>query len=275
MKEVKVNKKKSFLIPEDATSVQISHEWGDVVAMATGLVPGEFFEFTPDSIGAHHFIWKDGSSVVKTEYYNIYMPIITASEFFSAYPEHEAEDDKFPNYERRVRSIVEMYTGQKFGPYINKTIRLQGEGGNTLELPVVVRALYSVSDTYDSDFTDYVEIAPGTSYFLQNRHAYRYYNDIKSDISVEHNHDFFTHRLDFAITGDFGWPYVPADVSEAAGILLGDEYTNAGDLRKHGFNEAQLGDFSYKLNADQWGTTGNTQVDLMLAPYVQINLGLV
>lgn len=275
MKEIQVNKQKAFLIPEGATAVQISHEWGDVVAMATGLVEGEYFNFTPDSIGALHIIWKDGTSIVKTEYYNVYMPLISAVDFFTAYPEHENEDDKFVNYERRVRSIVEMYTGQKFGPYVNKTIKLQGEGGQTLELGLRVRNLYAVSDSYGSDFTDYVEVAPGTSYFLQHRHAYRYYNNIKADVSAEYNRDFFTHRLDFAITGDFGWPYVPADVSEAAAILLADEYTNAGDLRKHGFNEAQLGDFSYKLNADQWGTTGNTQVDLMLAPYVQINLGLV
>jgi hypothetical protein len=275
MKEIEVNKTRNLVVPEDATAVQIVHEWGDVVATTTGLTEGNNYSFTPDSIGAHSVIWKAGATVIKTDYYNVYMPLITATEFFASYPDHELDDEKFPMYERRARAIIETFTGQKFGPYENKTIRIQGEDGHTLEIPYRVRNLSSLSDVYGADFTDYVEVAPGTNYFLQRRHAYRHYADIKADISVENNTNFFTHRLDFVITGDFGWPYVPADVSEAAAILIDDEFTNAGDLRKHGFNEAQLGDFSYKLNADQWGTTGNTQVDLMLAPYVQINLGLI
>ena len=201
--------------------------------------------------------------------------MVTSSAFFTDNPDVESLEDKFPQYERRVRAIIETFTGQKFGPYVNKTIRLQGDDGETLELPVRVRTLVSLTDTYAADLTDYVEVAPGTGFFLQRKHTFRYYYDIKTDVGSERTQDFFTRRLDFNVAGDFGWPYVPPDVSEAASILLYDEFTDANDLRQHGFNEAQLGDFSYKLNADQWGTTGNTQADLILSPYVQMNLGLI
>lgn len=275
MQEIEVNKTKALTVPAGVNAIQIVHEWGDIVASATGLTPAATYNFLPDSIGAHHIIWKNVATQVSSVYYNVFAPLLTSSDFFNDNPELEDLDSKFTKMERRVRYIVEMYTGQKFGPYINKTLKVAGDDGESLELPVRIRKLSSLTDTYSTDFTDYAEVAPGSEFFLQRKHTFRYYSNIKSDVGTERTQNFFTHSLDFNVAGDFGWPYVPPDVSEAASILMVDELTDANELRKHGFLEAQLGDFQYKLNADLWGTTGNSQADLILSPYVVINLGLI
>src|SRR5690606_27599112 len=81
----------------------------------------------------------------------------------------------------------------------------------------------------------------------------------------------------FLVKGVFGWEYVPVEVSDAASILMADVMgsDDVVEMRRRGVFEAQIGDFSFRLNADQWGTTGNTMADNLLAEYVHVGLGLV
>lgn len=276
MLDIEVNKTKNLTVPAGATSVHISHAWGDEVADTTGLTPGDTYAFTPNSIEVHKVVWRDGTTIVKTDFYNVIMPTITSLEFFSEFSELDSEEEKFAGVERRVRHIIEVFTGQKFGPYIDKTLSLQGDGGDTLELPVRIISYSLLTDQFGEDLTDYTEIAAGEPYFIQYRDRFRrpFYQDYKRDLSTERRkQDFFTDKLDFSITGNFGWEYVPAAITDAAKLLIADDFNGSNDLRRNGINEAQLGDFSYKLNADQWGTTGNTQADMLLADFTIMRFG--
>lgn len=271
MKEIVVNKTKSFTVPAGATSVTITHEWGEVEATATGLTPGDAYLFTPNSLGVYKVAWNTG-----TDFYESALPLVSSSDFFAEHEDLELEDERFVATERAVRKLIETITGQKFGPYSGKTLRLQGDGGDTLEIPVRIRSVDLVTDQWEDDLTDVIEIAAGEPFFLQYKDRFRapFYQDYKRDLSVERRkQDFFTDKLDFSITGDFGWEWVPSEVVEAAKLLIVDTLNGSNDLRERGINEAQLGDFSYKLNADQWGTTGNTRADVLLSNYVIMRFG--
>lgn len=276
MNEIVVNKTKILTVPDTATKIKIIHEWGDTVIPATTVT--DTYNFIPDSIGVHKVIWSDNSATIRTDYYSVALPVISDGEFFDDYPQLEAtKSDLFTSTERRVRSVIQNYTSQMFGPFISKTLDLTGDGGDSLELPYRITNLSGVTDSFGSDYLDLVEIAPSggaSEWFLQYKHSFYRYRDIKRDISTEPG-DFFSCGMTFSITGDFGWEYVPTEVTDAAKLLIADEFTGATDLRQHGVFEAQLGDFSYKLNADQWGTTGNTQADNLLSSYVIMRIGMV
>lgn len=278
MKEIVVNKDKILVVPAGVDGISVVHEMGSTEATATGLIAGGSYTFKPTSIGVHKVIWKNGATTVSTDFYSSVLPLVTSTEFFTDFPSLELEDERFAASEKATRSLIETVTGQKFGPYVGKTIKIQGDGGDTLEVPLRIRSLTSVTDQYAEILTDRVEIAAGEPYFLQYIDRYRapFYQDYKRDLSIERRkQDFFTEKLDFVITGDFGWEYVPTAVAEAAKLLIADNLSGRNDLREGGINEAQLGDFSYKLNADQWGTTGNTRADILLSDYVIMRIGNV
>jgi hypothetical protein len=269
MKELKVNITTTITVPIGATTLSITHEWGDIIA--TNVAVSGTYAFTPTSIGVHKFVWSTG----QTDFYEIVLPMATSVDFFTDYPDLETTGgDAFVATERRVRKVIEKFTGQKFGPYVGKSQEIQGDGGDTLALPVRCTALTSVQTVFGDTLTDVVELGGDSDWYVRYKATlHAPYRDIKRDIYWR-GHDFFKKNMFYVVTGNWGWEYVPNDVVEASKLLLADGFGDLNDLRKHGINRAQLGDFEYYLNADQWGTTGNTEADLLLSPYVILNLGL-
>lgn len=285
MQEIKVSTSKTYIVPTDAVSLTITHEWGDVIVDAAVVVPASTYSFTPDSIGVHEFKWRDAAdSVVSTEHYSCYMPVVTSSEFFNENELLEAYSDDFAKIERLVRLMIQNYTGQRFGPYVGKTMVVEGDGGDSLELPVRIVALTGVLNNFGDDITELVQISPGSPDLLikNSRFAGAYYHylndgyDVKRDIFWDRM-NLFSRKYIFTVSGDWGWAYVPQEVSEAAKLLvqefLGED--DIAEMRRKGVFETQLGDFSLRLNADQWGSTGNTAADNLLGAYVNMGIGLI
>lgn len=270
MKEISVGVGKSLNVPAGANSVTVVHEWGDVVDSAN---VGSTYTFTPDSIGVHKIVWSNGS----TEFYQAVVPLISSSDFTDEYPEFAGATDVFAKIERHIRGIVQNYTGQKFGPYVNKTLEIQGDGGDSLALPVRVVALNSVETSYGVDLTDLVRVNPNEPSLLIRSPSFSGspYYEVKRDLW--RTSEVFDSEDIFLVKGVFGWEYVPVEVSDAASILMADVMgsDDVVEMRRRGVFEAQIGDFSFRLNADQWGTTGNTMADNLLAEYVNVGLGLV
>lgn len=281
MQEIKLNKAKTYTVPDGANKLQIVHEWGDTVLADTTVSTD--YTFTPNSIGVHKFVWKNGTTVVSTVHYECIANLLTATEFFTDYPSLEVSgEDSFNALERRVRRLIQNFTQQKFGPYYNKTQTMEGQGGDSLELRYRLIRLIGVTDEVGTDYTEFSERSPNSEYFIQKkteslggRYGRLYWDeDIKRDLTRD-MYNQFSARHNFTIVGDWGWEYVPQDVTEAAMLLISDEMSGVLDLRKHGFTEGQLGDFSYRLAAEGTTTTGNTQADALLAPYILMNIGLV
>jgi hypothetical protein len=276
MKELVVGKPASLLVPDGATDLVITHEWGDVVLPSTAV--SETYTFTPDSIGVYKIEWQAGGSTIKTDFRHGYVPLISAVDFFADYPDLEAFEEYFPMFERIVRGIIQNYTGQQFGPYVNKSLEIQGDGGDALALPVRVVALTSVGNSYGDDISELLAVSVNEPSHIigSSRFSGSAYYEPKRDI-WQPSHNLFSVDQNYTLTGTFGWEYVPIEVSDAAALLISDIMgsDDVAEMRRKGVFEAQIGDFSYRTNADQWGTTGNTMADNLLAGYTTIGFGLI
>jgi hypothetical protein len=278
MDEIYVNTAKNFTAPQTATTLTIIHELGDTVLSAAAVSSGSV-TYTPLSIGTHKLLWKNGSTLVSTEFYSVIQPLVTDLQFFNDYESlEETYGDSFRQTERKVRLVIEKFVNQKFGPLLSKTVDVQGTGGSNLELPYRLLSLTSVQDQWGEELTEYVRVGGGTSWFLEYNSSLNMYMDIKKDVSLE-PYNFFRSNVTYSIEGDFGWEYVPVDVSEAAKLLISDNFNGTSDLVKQGFRSAQLGDFAYSTAigkmGEQWATTGNSDADLLLSEYVVMGIGLV
>ena len=281
MKEIQVSKATILIAPDNAASIKVYHEWQNELVASYTLGVGETsYSFTPDSIGVYKAVWSDsGASEIQKDFYASYVPVVSSSEFFANYEDLEDFDDLYVSAERTVRYIIENYTGQRFGPYVDKSLVVQGDGGDSLVLPLRIMALTSVVDSWGEDVTDFMMIGPNHDEIIQYQPEFRpggWDFDTKRDI-FSYGSEIFSHRKDFTITGDFGWEYVPPEVTQAAMLLVQDALggTEVAELRKQGVIEAQLGDFRVKLNADQWGTTGNVQADSLLGRFINYGIELI
>jgi hypothetical protein len=268
MLDIEVGVEYTFDAPLGATGVTVTHSWGDTV-------PATLSSFTPDSIDVYKIVWSTG----ETEFVSGYVPLCDKVGVLDRYPElDDISDTEFLSIERTIRHIIQNYCGQKFGPYMDKSLVVQGDGGDSLVMPVRVSSLTSVHTSYGDDVTEFIEVSPGINSILQKKPPYRNVSihDTKKDVTYR-KFELFTVEQNFTVRGNFGWEYVPSEVEDAAMMLI---YEIAGDdeitqLRAKGINEIQLGDFKAKINADQWGTTGSAAVDNILASFVDFNVGLV
>lgn len=267
MLEVKVNEQISFDPPLGSSDgIRVTHEWGKTVDIVG-------YDWTPDSIGVHKIVFMYQGEVVTAPIFRaVYLPLITYEEF----NDNTIDESLFDEFESLIRHTVQNYCGQKFGPYVGQTIEIQGDGGDALELPAPALALTSVEDSFGTDLTQFVDIAPGANGFLLRKAIYGVTNffDAKADITFRMS-DLFKETQSYVVTGDFGWEYVPQEVQLAANILIKDVMSEASEMIQQGIVEQHLGDFKIKYNADRWGSTGNGRADNLLAGYVNFGIGLI
>lgn len=271
MQEVVVSTLVEFdaIVPEPDVLV-VSHEWGNVEEFEN------VYEWTPKSIGVHKLVWKANDSVVATEFRDVFMPIVTESELDSLFPSLSLSTEEYTIVERAIRHKIQNYCGQKFGPYVDEVLEVQGTDGDALSLPVAVLSLDSLEDSFGSDITDYVMVSPGISSIISTKPGYApAFKTTKADLSFVMKNIFRSEQT-YIIEGSFGWEYVPNEVVEAAAVLINDVFTDdtSGQIKK-GIVETQLADFKLKFNADRWGSTGNADADNLLSAYANFGIGMV
>lgn len=274
MKEYRINVEQTFDVPAGATNLTITHEWGSV--LVDNVAVSGTYDFTADSIGVHKFAWID-ATIPQTDFYSFITKVISPSEFFIDNEDLEDFDEDFDEVERLIRHIIQNYTGQRFGPYVDKSMELNGDGGDSIYLPVRLTSLSGVVNNFGDDITDLCEISPNDPTFIQRspRFTGGHIYEVKRDI-MWNSFELFNERNAFTITGNWGWEYVPSEVVEAAKLLIiqGIDGDDIQDMRSRGVFRTELGDFKLFLNQDQWGSTGNNRADTLLSAYVQFGIGL-
>ena len=258
--------------------VSLFYEWGDLVQSEeyAGYTSfGKFYHvFSKDQLnacGVHRIHWRyiiNNIEYTKDVYVNVYQPYISASEFFSNHPELEERfGDSFDNYEKTIKKLIDTYCGQKFENYSNKTLSFDGQESRTLYLSIPLRTLtkFVIYDnppnvpTTETDFTPYVEIASETNRAVRMKNP-------KAKISKE---------AYVKILGDWGWEFVPQNISLAADILIMDRMNDDSNYRLHGVQMVHMDQYRLTMFDGYQGSTGNLDADVLLMDYTIYTLGWV
>lgn len=261
--------------------VTISHEWGDIVlaeTLATRVSTANYsYTMTVNdtkSAGIHKIHWRyiiSGVTYTKDVYVNIYQPYMLASDFFNNNPDLEDDfSDSFDVTERKVRDIINTFCGQTFDPYFQKTISVDGTDRNTLYMPMRLQKVTSITlleapqenDPFNEvdDYTTSIGLVPQSNYFLRFLDRTTTFGD----------------EATFTIFGDWGWPWVPTNISEASELLIVDHFNDDSTIRQHGITEVKYDTRSgYVFSDTIFESTGNTDADVLLLDYTMFLIEMI
>lgn len=259
------------------SGVQVSVE-----KLATRDSAGEYsYEFDETDLasgGQHKIKWHyfvSGTSVIKDVFVTVYQQYIDKATFFDAYPELEDEfDDFFDATERKVRKIIEGHCGQSFDLFPAKTLIFEGSGRNTLHLITRLEDFTTVTlkDDY-SDITNLVEFDPYSKFYLKLTGSTA--APLPASKSLSTSKANWGAGSDFEILGDWGWAHVPENITQAAAILVADQFNDDSQYTKHGVIDASMDTHRMKWDSVILGTTGNQDADVLLMDYTMFIIGQI
>lgn len=298
MDEVKINTSKTLTLtlPSDPDSnvvnVSLYHEFGDLVngpvqATRTGagayqIVYGSDAAgiFVLNSSGKYRADFSyliSGTSYKKSQYFNVSTPYVSSAEFFTQYPELQASNSaRFDAVEKRVRAIIDTYCGQSFEPYLTKTLSLNGNNSKTLHLPFPISTLTKVvMNKGESDETVVHDISINLKNLEKVRQPFNfestYFIRFKGNEITTSEGQFVDTRFkevnSYYITGDWGWPYIPTNVTEASKLLIADVMNDDSEYYRHRVTSVDLDTTSFTMKSNFYETTGNIEADVLLTDY--------
>ena len=260
----------------------VIHEWGDILvaeARATRVSTGEYtFSLSAAevrSFGKYKILWryiKTAVTYTSAQYVNVYSPYVSDGEFFDIYPELETEfADKFNSVERRVRSVIDTICGQSFQYYSNQSLTYEGTKSSNLYLTTRCCNILEVTQKTDIDITANVELAVESKYYMRLIQqlipiatAQQVFIQPKFEIGV-----FYTVR------GNWGWEYVPPNITDAAMLLIFDYLNDDTAYAKHGISQAKMDTYSMSFTDAAMSGSGNLEVDVLLMDYTMYTMGMI
>lgn len=306
MDDVKINTSKTLTLtlPSDPDSNNVSvvlyHEFGDVVQSATSATRSSEGVYTItfgqqasgiyvlNSAGKHRaeFTYSvSGNEYSQSQYFNVFTPYAEWSDFVFMYPEFSSNEIRFVEFEKRARNIINTFCGQSFDSYPNKSIILDGMNSLNLHLPVPISILRKVTINIDDSDEQVIHDYSDSSYnnIEKVRQPFNfessYYIRFKSSI-VQTNttrvmNKNFRNNSDYKIEGDFGWPYVPENVKQAAVLLIADMMNDDSEYRRHGIYEVDMDILKFRMRDSFYDSTGNIEADTLLMDYTMFIMDYV
>ncbi|QQV92400.1 head-to-tail adaptor [Streptomyces phage MeganTheeKilla] len=235
---------------------------------------------------------NDGSFVIKwkfnyleasqTETYqsstaiSVVTPYATIDEIRSAtgLDTETVSDSELIRVERRIRGVIDNYTGQSFGRYVGtkqsigsgdkelkvqeRLVRLDNITGPNIiysDVDVASPGLYSVRG--DGWYVGFSAPTPSGDYVFENV--------IRDPDSVYTRG--FRDNFVYNITGVWGWDDVPSQVKEAALILIEDELCPQAEYRDRYLKSISGDGWRYEYNPSAYYGTGSVIADQILAPF--------
>ena len=259
----------------------MSHEWGRVVIdhqLATRTAVGIYqYTFDIDHLccyGKHKVSWSyvhNGIDGERNTHFNMYSPYISENEFFDMYPELEIYSDKFDMMERRVRTVIDTVCGQNFQYLENQTLVYEGEGYKDLSLGYRCAHILSVTQKPNVDISSEIELAVESPRYLRRKEqlipvatAHQQYVQPK-----------FESKVFYAVTADWGWEYVPTNITDAAALLLADNLGEDNTYVKHGVENVKMDAYAMHFADYAMAGTGNLEADVLLMDYTIYTMGMI
>ena len=233
------------------------------------------------NLGAGHTVqWSyavNQQPVVKREQLLIVTPYISMSAL-QTNPELEGyETYALRAMERLVAGVIDVYTNQTFNREDDVSITVRGQDSDSLPLPKRLVHLDRVElMDYDQGITpypltDYVVLDPNDRWTLRRRVV----PDMPRKMTPTTRYRFFKYPAIYSVTGDWGWEFVPADVTRAATILVREYFCEDAKYRDKFIANIRAGDWrmEFKLTGDE--TTGSANADMLLTAYRNVGMAII
>ena len=233
----------------------------------------------------------NSSSTTQSTFYEILTPYTTVSDIVDYYNFGTNPSDlNYRNYdqiaqsEKIARTVIEGYTGQKFG----KRIGSQEVFGNGSDACFLTEPMTVLNKLYENDILVYDNTQdPVFNQFgfelmiTQTGKTIRIVNagwDVRYDNNIDPSilyYGRFRNNSRYKFEGVIGWNYVPANVKLAATILSGDYLANDAAWRIKYLKEVSLSEITFKMSAGAFNGTGNLLVDNMLDMYRNVGIVII
>ena len=211
-------------------------------------------------------------------YVEVVTPYVTVDEIRDALgtmpPMTDAE---LQRVERRIRGVIDNFTGQTFGKYTG-SYRIQSSGEEDLSLPA---RLISVTAVDGAPYTNVAGFdTRGDGWFLGAAPAAVYVNGQYTTNGVIYAPGYCATNLWkdnswYTITGDWGYEDVPTNVKEAALILIEDVICPDSEYRDRYIDGVKTADFQYTYTTNAFRGTGSVIADQLLEPYRRPSLAVI
>jgi hypothetical protein len=205
-------------------------------------------------------------------------PYATTEEILEAIPEASGfSTSELVRTERRIRGIIDGYTGQKFGRF-EGTRQVIGAGEQQLSLPDRLVSLTDISGSGILDVPDFYTVR-GDGYYVGVSNPtpdgdYVFENVIRDPDSMW-NGAGFKDNIVYTITGVWGYDVVPSDVKEAA-LLLIEEQLCPQSVYRDRYLKAISGDgWRYEFVGQAYEGTGSVLADQLLDPYRRLSMTVI
>jgi hypothetical protein len=228
-------------------------------------------------------IQKDYSS--KT-YVEVTTPYVTVEEIQAALgtlPATITPDDLI-RVERRIRGVIDNYTGQAFGYYTGKKA-VQSTGDEDLILPQRLISLSAVDGAYFTDVANFE--TRGDGWFLgratnadgTDRVWDTVLNEWRSKDPIcppgTLKRGLWKDNVVYTVTGEWGYEDVPFNVKEAALILIEDNLCPDSEYRDRYIDGVKTADYQYTYTPGAFRGTGSVIADQLLEPYRRSRLVVI
>jgi hypothetical protein len=294
MDEVKINTSKTLTLtlPSDpasnTVSVSLYHEFGDLVSGPTNatrvsagvytiaygqLSSGKYILNASGKHRADYVYTISGTEYTQSQYINVYTPYLTSDDFFTEYPELEEEfGAKFDTFAKKAKNIIDTYCGQSFEFYPDKTIYMNGNGYKTMRLPLPITTLSEVVQDEGED-NELVLLSATADSIEKIRQPFNFETTygirFKKVTLAEEIFLLGKFHPDsvYKINGDYGWPFVPDNIKQAAILLIADMMNNDNEYRNHNIYRVEMGPTRFYMKESFYDSTGNVEADMLLMDY--------
>lgn len=257
-----------------------------------------FYELTPE-ITSHprnlRISWRyslnagGGADRLGSQEVFVSVPYVELSRLKEIKELNEYSDQELMTMERLVSRVIDSYCGQSFGFEKEKTKTIVGAGSEYLILPERLWELDSITvlDDYERIVRDsqgnvveedisgrsvieYVVVDLDNPWRIRNR---RSYNHVSLDETRTKN--FFKNGSIYAVTGNWGYPFVPARVVEATAILVKTYFYDDAAYRDRYISDIRAGSWRMTFSATGDATTGSANADIILSSHRNINAAVL
>ncbi|NDB84179.1 MAG: hypothetical protein EB127_15905 [Alphaproteobacteria bacterium] len=255
------------------------------------------FQIGPDITSLNKIVraeWSysiDSSSVVQSTFHEILTPYATISDIIDYYNFGVQPSDlnyrpfeEIRNAERLARTVIDGYTGQKFG----KRTGWQEVFGNGSDACFMTEPMIQLDKMYENDIVVYDAISsPSVNQFgfelmiTQTGKTVRIVNagwDVRYDNNIDPSilyYGRFRNNSRYKFEGIIGWNYVPANVKLSTILLAGDYLANDAAWRIKYLKEVSLSEITFKMAPGAFNGTGNLLVDNMLDMYRNVGIVII